>query len=322
MRKLQQALAALDRFEKGQFSRPSDAERLLVQVFEACGHPVTEKGFMESPAARNEVDCFIRTKIAGKLQNIAVEVKGGTRPAGVEAVSQAFNLKANGPFDRAMIVSRLGFSPGAVRHANTVGLGQIDLFGPGDLRNWLWKQVEPEDVEASYQRIVRYAMRQLAQLIAEHPEVLSSIEWRELEKVLREAFEEIGFDTKLTRPSKDGGFDLELTTTESGQRQTYLVEVKHWTEQKPGPSHLRKFVDVTALRQATAGLLLSTSGFTRTMYGGIFEFLTPVHLGEGDKVVSLCKIYYRLRSALWIEDTSLQDTLLSGTRAIGVQPRS
>ena len=165
-------------------------------------------------------------------------------------------------------------------------------------------------------------MRQLAQLIAEHPEVLSSIEWRELEKVLREAFEEIGFDTKLTRPSKDGGFDLELTTTESGQRQTYLVEVKHRTEQKPGPSHLRKFVDVTALRQATAGLLLSTSGFTRTMYGGIFEFLLPVHLGEGDKVVSLCKIYYRLRSALWIEDTSFQDTLLSGTRAIGVQPRS
>jgi hypothetical protein len=290
---------------------------LVVQVFEACGHPVIEKGFIGSGSAAHEVDCFVRAEIAGKLQTIAVEVKAGARPAGVESVRQAFSLKANGAFDRAMIVSRLGFSAEAVHHANTVGLGGIDLFGPADLRNWLSKHVQPQDVDAAYERIVRGAMRELVRLIAEHPEALARIEWRELEKVLRETFDGIGFDTRLTRPSKDGGFDLELSTNERGQKRIYLVEVKHWTDQKPGSSHLKKFISVTTSKQATGGLLLSTSGFTRTIYSGIAEFSAPVRLGDGNKVVALCKTYYRLQSALWLEDTNLHETLLSGTQAIG-----
>ena len=157
------------------------------------------------------------------------------------------------------------------------------------------------------------------QLIAEKPEALSKLAWRELEKALREAFEGIGFDTKLTRPGKDGGFDLELTTMENGRKQIYLVEVKHWTDQKPGLSHLTKFVEVTASKQADAGLFLSTSGFTRPVYCGIAELAPPMHLGEGNKVVSLCRAYYRLRSALWVEDVDLRDTLLSETTRFQVR---
>ncbi len=160
-------------------------------------------------------------------------------------------------------------------------------------------------------------MQQLARAVAERPEVLAKIEWRELEKVLREVFEGIGFGTKLTRPGKDGGFDLELSTAEGGQKRLYLVEVKHWAEQKPGPAHLRKFISVTASRQATGGLLLSTSGFSGTVYSGIAEFSAPVRLAERGKVVALCRAYYRLRSALWLEDVSLHQTLFSGTRALG-----
>jgi Restriction endonuclease len=146
MSKLEKALELLDRFERGDFSQPSHAESLLVEVFEACGSPVTEKGFIES--TRNEVDCFVRAKVAGKLQTIAVEIKAGANPAGVESVRQAFSLKNSGPFDRAMVISRLGFSAEALQHANTVGLGEIDLFGPRDLRNWLSKQIETQDANA------------------------------------------------------------------------------------------------------------------------------------------------------------------------------
>jgi hypothetical protein len=63
----------------------------------------------------------------------------------------------------------------------------------------------------------------------------------------------------LTRPGKDGGFDLELSSTEGGQKRVYLVEVKHWTDQKPGPAHLKKIISVTASKRADGGLLLSTS---------------------------------------------------------------
>lgn len=311
--KLQRAFALLDRFEAGTLKAAADAERLVAEVFEACGHAVSQKGFIESDEG---VDCYVRTNVDGTPQTIGVEVKAGMHPAGVAAVLQAFNLKASGHFDRAMVISRSGFSAEALRRADTIGLGQIDLFGPADLRNWLSKQIQPEDVDKAYERIVRGAMQELACLIAEHPEVLARIEWRELEKVLRETFDGIGFDTKLTRPGKDGGFDLELTTTETGKKRTYLVEVKHWTDQKPGGTHLKKFISVTASKQAAGGLLLSTSGFAGTIYSGIAEFSAPVHLGQGDKVVALCRTYYRLRSALWSEEVSLREALFSGTRAI------
>jgi hypothetical protein len=117
MTKLHEALTLLDRLERGEFVQPSEAESLLVQVFESCGYPVTEKGFVGSGNALLEVDCFIRTTVNGTMQTIAAEAKAGPRPAGIESVQQAFNLKANGHFDRAMIVSRLGFSP----YSNVVG---------------------------------------------------------------------------------------------------------------------------------------------------------------------------------------------------------
>jgi restriction endonuclease Mrr len=161
--------------------------------------------------------------------------------------------------------------------------------------------------------IVRHAMRELAKTLAQHPDELPKVEWRDLERLLGEVFEGIGFGTRVTRSGKDGGFDLELTTLEGGKKQVYLVEVKHWSEQKPGISHVRKLVRVTASRQATAGLLLSTSGFTRPAYSGITELTIPVHLEGQEKIVSLCRTYYRLSSALWLEDTSLHETLLSGT---------
>jgi predicted RecB family endonuclease len=100
-------LALLDRFERGEFIQPSEAESLLVGIFEACGYPVSDKGFVGSGRALLEVDCFIRARVDGSPKMIAVEVKAGSRQAGIESVQQAFSLKANGPFDRAMIVSRL-----------------------------------------------------------------------------------------------------------------------------------------------------------------------------------------------------------------------
>jgi len=118
MSKLEQALSILARFEQGLLAQPVDVEKLLVQVFEACGYPVTEKRFVESQPGR--IDCFVRTDIGGKRQTIAVEIKGGTKPAGIESVSQAFALKASGHFDRAMVISRLGFSAQAIQHANAL----------------------------------------------------------------------------------------------------------------------------------------------------------------------------------------------------------
>jgi hypothetical protein len=178
-------MSRIERLESGAFQAPADAEKLIVEIFQACGHAVSQKGFAESD---DGVDCFVRTDYNGLHQTIGVEVKARGQPVEFATVQKALSLKATRQFDRVMVISRSGFSANAIQHANTVGLGQIDLFSPADLRVWLSKQIQPTEVESEYNRIVRGAMRDLALLIAKHPEALANIEWRELEKVLRETF--------------------------------------------------------------------------------------------------------------------------------------
>lgn len=304
------ASALLERFEREEKMLPSDAEKLVSAVFRACGHPVESSGFVESD---NGVDLLIETALDGIKQHIAVEVKYRRGPANEASISQLISSRDIKQLHRTMIVSRAGFTPGALRMAAENGVGNLDLLSPSDLHNWLTKHAPQVKADTSAELIVRTAMRALARRIAEAPEELSKLEWRDLERVLREVFEGIGFDTKLTRSGKDGGFDLELTTRNNGEAATYLVEVKHWIGQKLGSQHLNKLVHVTTSRKATGALLLSTSGFTTSLHEGFAEITAPVRLGDGAKVISLCKVFFRLQSALWVEDRSLEDTLFDGT---------
>jgi HJR/Mrr/RecB family endonuclease len=306
----QRASALLDRFETAGIALPAEADKLVAEVFRACGMPVTNTGFVESDSG---ADLFIEGAIDGVSQRIAVEVVYRASKAGRASVEQLLSMRAHPMVNRAIIVSRSGFTEEAKHFALTRGVGAIDLISPADLRNWLAKHRPHFTPDMPVELLLRTAMRAVARRIAIEPGELEKLDWLELEKVLREVFEGIGFEATRTRPAKDGGFDLELTTTTDGMKATYLVEVKHWSEDKPGPKHLDKLIHVTASREASAGLLLSTSGFTKTLYEGLTEVKAPVRIGDGSKIVSLCKTYYRIQSALWIEDRHLQDVLFEGT---------
>ena len=112
--------------------------------------------------------------------------------------------------------------------------GRIVLTARGlpSLKRYLSEANSPQapkpPVSSKLELIVRNAMKALVIAIAENPEYLHDVEWRDLERILREVFETMGFDTKLTRSGKDGGFDLQLQCDESGKQKTFLVEVKHW----------------------------------------------------------------------------------------------
>ncbi len=156
-------------------------------------------------------------------------------------------------------------------------------------------------------------MRAVAERLAQNPDEIRTLEWRDLERVLREVFEGMSFDTTLTRSGKDGGFDLSLEAEEQGEKQLYLVEVKHWSEQKPGKKELRKLVRVTARERADRGILISSSGFSASVYQGFTEAeRASVALGGRDKITALCRTYYRLGNELWTADESLREQLLSG----------
>lgn len=319
--KMAEALALLERFEVEGASQPKDAEKLIANIFRACGLSVTETGFVGGDEG---VDCFFRTNLDGKPQVIGVEVRANKKPVPTDVVERALDLKSTGRFDRVMVVASGGFTRAAVYHAEAVALGQVDLLVPNDLRNWIAKAHTPPSDPAltQYQRIVHKAMQDLASEIAKDPQRLWDAEWRDLERILHVTFEGLGFQCVLTRGSQDGGFDLELTIDRDGKKEVYLIEVKHWMDQKPGKSQLTKLIRVTAEQKAAGGLLLSTSGFTKTIASGIVEYEQPIHLGDSKKMVSLIQTYHRMKSALWMPLPDPHSTLFSGTKKLEASQRT
>ena len=97
------------------------------------------------------------------------------------------------------------------------------------LRAWTARieRAKNEDVSPVV-RAVQFLSRTLARLIARNSRALDEIEWRDLERLLAEVFEELGFDVELTPSSKDGGKDLVLSCLICGHGRKYFVEVKHW----------------------------------------------------------------------------------------------
>lgn len=160
----------------------------------------------------------------------------------------------------------------------------------------------------AYIREVAYI---LARKLALQPAALSDFEWRDLERALAAACEGLGFDTRLTRPGKDGGFDIELRCGEA----RYLIEVKHWsTPNRVGLGPVSHFAEIVLSEGADRGLFLSSSGFRKPFLGQRLE-ITPsrIALGDGRKIIGLCQSYVRREEGLWHPSTDLEELLFLET---------
>jgi restriction endonuclease Mrr len=168
-----------------------------------------------------------------------------------------------------------------------------------------------EESNSSVAAIVRGFSRALALALARAPGALADMEWRDLERVLAEACEGLGFRTTLTRPAKDGGFDLEVEA--DGTR--YLIEVKHWSAPAlVGAEVVSQFAEVVVSKAAAKGLLLSSSGFRPAVLAQRIEIVpSPVALGDGRKIVGLCQRYARRSGFEWWPETNLAEILFEET---------
>ncbi|SEC58474.1 Restriction endonuclease [Rhizobiales bacterium GAS191] len=178
--------------------------------------------------------------------------------------------------------------------------------------DWLF---EGEDVwdepleQTGVAGIVRRFMRELARRIAAHPRELAAVEWRDLERLLFEVFDALGYEANLTRPAKDGGYDLRL----EAEGSVYFVEVKHWSKpSKVGAGIINRFTEIVA-KNGGEGLLLSSSGFTDEVIKGRLEVSEyPVVLGSEPKVISLCRYYVQTEAGLWVRESGLRDIFFEG----------
>lgn len=303
-----EVLRLIDEFQNDATLSPQHAEELVAKIFEGCGLEAEYRG---GPGDLG-VDVEFTTSEEGGNERFAVQVKLRKGLIGASDVAALAGFALAGNYDRWLFLSRTNFSKQAQELAAKLRGVQMELLTPEDLRQWLHRFSYSKTTGGSQlDVIIRTAMKRVVTDIARYPEALHRTEWRDLERVLREAFEGIGFRTELTRPVKDGGFDLRVTFSDKGQERVYLVEVKHWSApSRPGDKVLKDFIKVVAHENAKGGVLLSTSGFTQNVAEGLTELeRQSVRLGNHNKIIALCKTYYKINRGIWIADQHLPTLL-------------
>jgi hypothetical protein len=174
------------------------------------------------------------------------------------------------------------------------------------IRRYVCRPLEPAIL------VLRQTSAKLARIVAANPGQLLQLDWRDVERLLAEVFEGIGFTVQLTPGSKDGGKDMILGI--SSVDCSYVVEVKHWRSGKRvGNKVVKDFLEVVVHERRRLGLLLSTSGFTAGALKGITTIeRQKIRLGGRDKILCLCKTYRQLQSGVWIPLEPLDSILLDG----------
>ncbi len=122
---------------------------------------------------------------------------------------------------------------------------------------------------------------ELIGLLSAHPELLYTLHPRRLEEILAELYARQGFDVELTQQTHDEGVDLYLVRHTSFGRLLTLVDAKRHRADRPvGVGVVRQLYGVVEAKNASAGVVATTSFFSRDARR--FQERVPFRLGLQD----------------------------------------
>lgn len=111
---------------------------------------------------------------------------------------------------------------------------------------------------------VQQVTTELLTRLALEPQLLHALRPRKFEEVIAELFDRHGFEVTLTAASKDGGVDMYAVKQSGYGTLLYLVECKKYRADRPvGVGIVRQLYGVVEAHNATAGIVATTSHFTR-----------------------------------------------------------
>jgi hypothetical protein len=249
---------------------------------------------------------------------VGIEYKhhGRGRPIGVETVRRHVSKARDVPYERLLLIGRFGFTAAArdaARHGEPVAIELLDLAG---IESWIRRlEVGQPDNAARIQLLIRSLSHEFATLVAEDPECLEHLEWRDLERVMARVMEGLGFKVTLTPPSKDGGKDIILVCNVTDGEASFIIELKHWRSGKRvGKDDVSNFMQVMVAENRSGGLFLSTSGYGADSFEGLTEITRQrLRFGDRTKVVLLAQTYVKACSGLWTPPTELPEVLFEAT---------
>jgi len=105
---------------------------------------------------------------------------------------------------------------------------------------------------------------ELLKVLRDDPSLMRSLSPRKFEEIVAELLGVQGYEVTITPVSKDGGFDMYAAKKDGLGTFLYLVECKRYTPpQKVGVGVARSLYGVLQSRKATAGVIVTTSFFTK-----------------------------------------------------------
>jgi predicted helicase len=320
---LYQALENLRRLsDKPSFEsrRAFEFERMLSQILK----PLFEKEgftFLETPRSTQGLADALAYKVMNDRipdYRIACQFKfsPANKPLRQDRIAPFLVSSYVSDYDKLLFVSNSRLTHKAEDMARRFGRVKVEIIDLEDIRSWI-DRVYPGDGEQRHEAeiIIQLFSQNLAKAVAKDPTALEHIEWRDLERLLAEVFEGIGFKVELTAPSKDGGKDIILQCRLLGIHRSYIVEVKHWRSGKTvGSSAVKSFLTIIEEEGRDGGLYLSTYGYS----SDAFQMLTEVErqrlrFGAKEKIVSLCRNYTKTHTAIWLPDGNLPEILFEAT---------
>jgi HJR/Mrr/RecB family endonuclease len=236
------------------------------------------------------------------------------KPVGTEALRVLTGAASLMQADRFMLITGSHFTKSARELAARELPAVIELLDFPALRSWVARIGQRSRRRSPVIQAITDLSRRLARLIAEAPESLSEIEWRDLERVLAAVFEGIGFRVELTPGSKDKGRDIILRCRVAASQQSYAIEVKHWRSGKRvGKKYVRDFVNVVAREEHQGGVFVSSSGYSEEVEALTEVERQHVQLAGKDKIIALCSTYKKSESGIWSPPDSLPEVLFGDT---------
>lgn len=105
--------------------------------------------------------------------------------------------------------------------------------------------------------------KQLINQVHRRPELVHELSPRKFEEFVAELMRQQGFTVELTPATRDGGKDIYLAAKTSLGSFLYLVECKQYKQKPVGIAPVQRLYGVLEGEKATAGLLVTTSTFTK-----------------------------------------------------------
>lgn len=312
---LNDIISTLDTLEAlaGQSSRQNrhvdhEIASVIKPLLKAEGYEIEQ----ETTSQDSRVD-VLGTRSDGDTLVIENKFYSTGRPVGQDVIEQTVRAANLQDARRAIVISNTGFTQSAedlVRRDNPINIQLLDFNA---LRGWAKRLHDPDEaIEREVSRILRETSQRLAAVIARDGNALASMEWRDVERLIAEVFDGLGFKSELTPSSKDGGKDVIASCQVKGNVATYYVEIKHWrSATRVGSNSVQDLLSVVVSENASGGLFLSTYGFT----SNAFQSLTCVEreklrFGDQDKIVTLCKTYMKAKSGIWAPPEDLSELIM------------